>query len=385
MKFQLILILFILFLFSCARAPLKDKVDALYVSEQDISFSDIDFDSFRKDFKKFLNDYEKTNLIKGNLNFGKYKISAKDYFDELKKLEEFLNSEEVFFQELNKRFVKLEVYGKEKKGEVFLTGYYQPKINGSYKKTANFSEALLERPKDLISIQTSKYKESFNVDFPFSQMKGRLVDQSIQPYFDRCEISYSDKLKRDGLELSFVDPIDAFVLQIQGSGIIQFEDGREIRVGYADQNGYPYEAIGKYLADVIPLKEMTMKKIMDHLKTLNPNELKNILCKNPSYVFFQKLSGEALTQSGMEVISGRTIATDLNFFPKGSMAFLDFYSKDSKLKSRLVFDQDTGGAIKGGGRVDLYLGIGPEAFEIASGLKETARLYYFFPRVKITN
>jgi len=385
MKSTFVYLLLLSLLFSCARTPLTEKRDALKVSPKEINLKDVDFLSFKNAFKKYIKDFENLNVKNKTLNFGPYEISSIDYFNELKKLETFLDSEESFYQELKTRFLLLEVYGKDDWSEVFVTGYYQPKILGSLKKTEVFSEPLLSRPKDLISISTNKYKETFKMDFPFNQMKGRLVDQNLIPYFDRCEISYEKNKALENLALVYVDPIEAFVLQIQGSGIIDLGDGSILRMGYADQNGHPYEAVGKYLADVIPIKEMTMKKIMDHLRTLSPKDLKNILCKNPSYVFFKKLDGEAITQSGMNVISGRTIATDLAFFPKGAMAFLDFKEENSPLKSRLVFDQDTGGAIKGGGRVDLYIGEGVEAFEIASGLKEKASLFYFFPRVKFTN
>ena len=102
-----------------------------------------------------------------------------------------------------------------------------------------------------------------------------------------------------------------------------FKDQTELRIGFANQNGHKYEAIGKHLTNVIPLNEMTMQKIRSHLETLSREEEQKILNLNPSYVFFQELKGKSLTYSMVEVIEDRTIATDKFFFPKGALAFLD--------------------------------------------------------------
>ena len=136
---------------------------------------------------------------------------------------------------------------------------------------------------------------------------------------------------------------------------------------------------------------MSMQRIRSHLKTLPFNEQQTILNKNPSYVFFRKLDGKALTYAGMEVEDGRTIATDLQLFPKGAMAFLDIeepvFETEAAItplswdrKPRLVFDQDTGGAIKGSGRVDLFYGEGDWAAQKAGVMKQKGKLFYLVPR-----
>ncbi|MBY0414543.1 MAG: MltA domain-containing protein, partial [Bdellovibrionales bacterium] len=154
-----------------------------------------------------------------------------------------------------------------------------------------------------------------------------------------------------------------------------------------------YFPIGRLLTDSIPLESMSMQKIKLHLKTLSKEDQQKILNKNPSYVFFKKLDGGALTFAGMEVQEGRTIATDVHLFPKGAMAFLEteeptFNSSEDleafqwEKKARIVFDQDTGGAIKGSGRVDLYFGQGDIAAQKAGIMKQKGLLYYLVPKLK---
>src|SRR5262249_7518340 len=125
-----------------------------------------------------------------------------------------------------------------------------------------------------------------------------------------------------GLELAWLNPIDAFFLHIQGSGVVEFGKKR-IRVGYAAQNGSPYIPIGKTLTDVIPLEQMSLQRLPRYLATLPPEKQQEIFNRNPSYVFFQKLKEESLTYSGAAVTPGRTIASDPLFFPKGLLAFLE--------------------------------------------------------------
>jgi membrane-bound lytic murein transglycosylase A len=213
----------------------------------------------------------------------------------------------------------------------------------------------------------------------------------LVPYYERSEIDVAKKLADKSSVLAWVDPVDAFFIQIQGSGVVEFSDGDSMRVGYDGQNGHSYMAIGKFLTHAIPMEQMSMQKIKTHLLSLSPEERQKIMNKNPSYVFFRKLDSLALTYAGMEVQAGRTIATDLHLFPKGAMAFLDieepeFTSNAETVasqwirKPRLVFDQDTGGAIKGSGRVDLYFGQGDLAAQKAGVMKQKGKLFYLVPK-----
>src|SRR5690606_6704572 len=169
---------------------------------------------------------------------------------------------------------------------------------------------------------------------------------------------------------------------------------KQLRVGYVGQNGHSYEPIGRYLWDVIPKEQMSLQKIERHLRSLTSEQRQELFNKNPSYVFFRELDQEAVTFMGSPVVPGRTIATDHGFFPKGSLALLQFERphfnspEDEEPASwqpvtRVVFDQDTGGAIRGPHRVDLFWGAGPEAKQASGVMKQKGRLVYFVPRKEL--
>lgn len=346
-------------------------------------------ESFFLTLRKHINVMKTSKMVKDPMVFGSKKISKDDY---IKSLESIFLNEERWLDWITSNFDAYEVYGKDEWGEVLATGYYEPRVEGALNPSKEFSQPLYAAPLDLVTLDLRKFAHKFSVGERLGQLQGRVVNQSFIPYHDRQEIDVELKLKNQGLELAWVRPIDAFFIQIQGSGVVVLPDGSSMRVGYDGQNGHSYVAIGKFLTEHIPLEEMSMQKIKAHLLTLNKEEQQKILNKNPSYVFFKKLDTDALTYAGMEVSPGRTIATDLHFFPKGALAFLDieepvFDSAESIIPTkwvkvpRLVFDQDTGGAIKGGGRVDLYFGQGDSSSQKAGVMKEKARLYYLVPKL----
>ena len=191
--------------------------------------------------------------------------------------------------------------------------------------------------------------------------------------------------------MAWADPSDAFFVQVQGSGTVVLEDGKRLRVGYADQNGHKYESIGKFMVDVLPKGKISLQTIEAYLRGLSADQIRAYLFRNPSYVFFHEIDGEAVTSLGVPVIPGRTIATDGRYFPKGALAILDIdkprFDSPTDEKpagtehvSRWVLDTDTGGAIRGGGRVDLFWGNGPEAKRYAGQIKSPGRLVYLVPK-----
>ena len=232
------------------------------------------------------------------------------------------------------------------------------------------------------------------MELPGFSGRGRYIPEKKQvvSYYERREIdAYPSPLKNRHLEIAYVNPIDAFFLQVEGSGTLEFENGKRINVGYASQNGFPYFSIGKALVGLIPVEQISMQRIRQHLQSLPADQRQELLNKNPSYVFFQELKGPPLTYSGAEVTSGRTIATDSGFFPKGTLAFLEIETPEFQdptaidpshwaKRSRWVVDQDTGGAIRGGGRVDLYFGEGNEPERLAGVMKRDGRLWYAVPK-----
>ena len=375
-----------IFFASCARAPLSKIEDAMKPTAKELKVKDtLTKESFFKALIKHLDGMEHSTKINDPMMFGSLKIPLKKYKNFLK---EILQHENDYEEWLNQHAILFEVYGKDHPSEVLTTGYYEPIVAGSHQKTSKFSEALYATPNDLLTIDLNKFSRGDKL----GTVKGRLENKKVLPYYDRREIYERNIYQGKNLELAWVDPIDAFFIQIQGSGTVEFIEGDKMRIGYAEQNGFSYQPIGKYLTDVIPKEQMSMQKIKAHLQSLNRAEQQIVFNKNPSFVYFKQQAGDALTFSGIEVSEGRTIATDKDFFPKGALAFLDidepqFGSADSlepiswSKKPRLVFDEDTGGAIKGGGHIDLYIGQGDKAAQIAGVMKEIAHLYYLVPKL----
>ncbi len=404
------LILSSLLLISCARSPLKDPVRALRLSAEELKFrDDLDFKSLHQVLSENISHLR----IRPEefMRFGPYQITQAQYADELETLLKDLPSDEeqakqLFFSRIQTSFDVLEVYGTKDWSEIFMTAYFEPMIQGRRKKTEKFSRPLYKAPEDLVTIDYQGFLEIYPKLKPEgvllteqksaqSVLRGRLTKMDngrplVVPYYDRKEIDVDEKLKGMGLEMVYVDPIDSFFLQIQGSGVVQLEDGKLFRVGYSSQNGHPYVPIGKFLFDVIPREKMSMQAIETHLRSLPPEAVDELLNENPSYVFFTELEDRSITSFGSPTVPGRTVATDRSFFPKGALAYLVHEMPEFTTESeepiawnpshRIVVDQDTGGAIRGPGRLDLYLGLGEMARRSAGVMKRDAKLYYFFPK-----
>jgi membrane-bound lytic murein transglycosylase A len=402
-KFIKLLLLPLLFI-GCNRGPLKTRDQSLRPAAAMPSLSDdLDFngliaalDADIRALKDKPND---------PLYFGPRQIQRADYAASLEYLLSAAKQDpsgERFRSALRENFDAYEVYGQEDWGQVFITSYFEPILEGSKKPTAQFSQPLYGVPKDLVSIDLNSFKES-QPSLQLSRgssnvLRGRFIpgEKDVIPrvvaYANRAQID-STGLKDKSKVLAWVDPIDAFFLEIQGSGVVQFKNGKDLSIGYASQNGYPYSPIGKYLFDVIPKEKMTQQSIEAHLRSLPPEEARKIMEQNPSYVFFRPLEHRGITALGTEVVAGRTIATDLTYFPKGALAYLEFekpiFNTVSDAEptrweptSRFVLDQDTGGAIRGPHRVDLFWGRGPEAKQAAGVMKNKGRLVYFVPKTK---
>ncbi len=396
---------FFLLLASCARAPLEDPKGAFRLSTGPELKDSLPLSSLKEALERNLVAFSTSTTIPAEYQFGERIVSREDYQKSLAALAPELESMDRFQSFVRMNFDFYEVYGNEDGwGTIFSTGYYDPTVQGSKKKTDRFSRAIYKTPSDLVSIDLGAYAEKFpdqeiwqkartEQKSPTPLWRGRYVAESkkIIPYYSRKEIEADLPLKGKGLELAWLDPVDAFFLEIQGSGVVEFTKGKKIRVGYDGQNGYAYAPIGKYMLDAIPLELMSMQRIRQHLNSLSPEARDSILFQNPSYVFFRELAGLSLTYSGAEVTPGRTIATDKFLFPKGTLNYLEietpvfsdgeaFDPSDWITTPRWVFDQDTGGAIRGGGRVDLYMGQSEEAERMAGVMKRTGKLWALVPK-----
>ena len=264
-----------------------------------------------------------------------------------------------------------------------ITGYYEPLLKGDRVHTARARYPLYAAPDDLITVDlASVYPELKSL-----RLRGRLVGNKLVPYPTRKEIEMSTK--GNGFKSKPIawaeDPVDLFFLQIQGSGRIELPDGSHMRVGYADQNGHPYQSIGKLLVErgELKLEQASMQGIKDW-GAKNPDKLAELLASNPSFVFFREQSNSLpgpLGALGVPLTGGRSIAVDPRFIPLGAPVFLATTQPNSPLPlNKLVMAQDTGGAIRGGVRADFFWGFGNEAGELAGRMKQRGRMWVLLPK-----
>jgi membrane-bound lytic murein transglycosylase A len=270
-------------------------------------------------------------------------------------------------------------------GRMLVTGYYEPVVEASERPTPEYAVPVLRLPDDLIEVRL----DAFDPRHRGERLFGRVDGRRLVPYWRRAEID-AGRLAGRGLELAWArDPVDVFFMEIQGSGTLRFPDGREQRVGYAGANGRAYRAIGRLLIDEghVPREAMSMQAIRAWLAA-HPGERRRVLEHNESYVFFRPLPGPPEGSLGRPLTPGRSVATDLRLFPPGALAFLDTErparAADGSVRwtplSRFVVNQDTGGAIRGPGRVDFFWGRGDDAAFAAGLMRQPGRLYFLVPR-----
>lgn len=282
-----------------------------------------------------------------------------------------------FFEQRFQPYLATTEDGRE---EGLVTGYYEPLLKGDRVRTDRARHPLYATPDDLISVDlASVYPELKNL-----RLRGRLVGNKVVPYPARKDIEAGNGFK--GKPIAWAeDPVDLFFLQVQGSGRIELPDGTHLRVGYADQNGHPYQSIGKLLVErgELRLEQASMQGIKDW-GARNPGKLSELLASNPSYVFFRELpNGLAgpLGALGVPLTGGRSIAVDPRFIPLGAPVFLATTQPDSgEPLNRLVMAQDTGSAIRGGVRADFFWGFGETAGVLAGRMKQPGRMWVLLPK-----
>jgi membrane-bound lytic murein transglycosylase A len=269
--------------------------------------------------------------------------------------------------------------------EGLFTGYYEPLLAGSRTPDARYRVPLHRRPPDLVSVDLGDFDDSLSG----KRIAGRIADGRLRPYPDRAAIDGGDLAGR-GLELLWVDDaIAKFFLQIQGSGLVELQDGQRLRVGYADQNGRTYRAIGRDLVEMGELtrEEVSLQSIRDWLRA-HPDRAAALMAKNPSYVFFREL-GDAATTPGpvgaqnIALTPERSIAVDRQFVPLAVPIWLDTtapFPDGERPFRRLLIAQDTGGAIKGLVRGDVFWGSGELAEHVAGHMKSRGRWFVLLPR-----
>jgi membrane-bound lytic murein transglycosylase A len=263
-----------------------------------------------------------------------------------------------------------------------ITGYYEPLLQGSWERSEEYQYPLYGVPQDLLVVDLGAvYPQLKGL-----RLRGRLVGNKVVPYHDRAQLDDDRELIR-GAEILWVNsPVDLFFLHVQGSGLVQLVDGTILAVGYAEQNGHPYQSIGRVLVQMGELEqeEVTLFTIRDWLKS-NPTRLNEVLSKNPSYVFFELRDAQADGPTGalnVALTPRRSIAVDRNVIPLGAPVWLQTTLPNAAQSplNQLMLAQDTGGAIKGHVRADVFWGRGSEAEKMAGLMKQQGELFVLLPR-----
>jgi membrane-bound lytic murein transglycosylase A len=254
-------------------------------------------------------------------------------------------------------------------GKAFATGYYIPEAAGSRTPGPGYAIPVYRTPPDLV--RCTKLDGTTG--------RGR-VDETgaCVLYYTRAEIE-DGALANKGLEIAYAaDPIELFFIEIQGSGELRLPDGSVMRIGYDNQNGRDYVAIGRLLRErgILPPGGTNMQAIKDWMRA-NPDQGRALMRENLSYIFFKELAGPPLGSLGYPITPRATIAADPNFIPMGAPAFL---TMDRPEANGLWIAQDVGGAIKGANRFDTFWGGGPDATQIAGGMSANGQALILLPK-----
>ncbi len=386
LKFLVLAICF--FLFACGPAIKKEHriyeetlqpVNYFYPEFRD----DLDLTSLISALKKNQGYLKKINL-KTLFHYGPHTFTCRQVRESQEAFLELLSRNpdpENLDRAIREDFLVYRASGRNQNEKVLFTGYFEPVYEASLTPDETFKHPLYRKPQDLITADLSLFKETLKGH----RITGRINGKRFVPYYSRKDIEKGALNGRD-LELAWlISPVDAAFLHIQGSGRLKLKDGSKMRVGYAGSNGHQYRSIGRYMLQrgMLTKEEMSMQAIRRYLSE-HPEEVREILNYNPSYIFFRPLETGPVGNIGVPLTPGRSIALDKKRFPKGALGFISckkpVLSPSGKITawkdfSRFVVNQDTGGAIKGPGRADIFWGSGPYAEAAAGHLKHEGELY----------
>jgi membrane-bound lytic murein transglycosylase A len=266
---------------------------------------------------------------------------------------------------------------------VLFTGYYEPTYDASLSPDSLFRHPIYAKPEDLIQVDLSPFRE----EFKGKSITARIDGKRVLPYYTRKEIEGDKVLAGRHLELAWLtDSLDVAFLQVQGSGRLRLPDRTILRMGYEASNGRPYQSIGRYMIGkgYLTREETSMQSIRRYL-TQHPEVREEVLNHNPSYIFFRTASGGPYGNINVPLTPGRSLALDNRLFPRGALCFVRTQKPVLNSReeitgwtdfSRFVLHQDTGGAIKGSGRADLFWGDDPYAEMAAGHMKHEGDLYF---------
>ncbi len=276
------------------------------------------------------------------------------------------------------------------------TGYYEASLKGSHTRKEPYTIPLHKRPDDLVMVQLGDFREALKGN----RIAGRVKNGRLKPYENRAQIVAGDWPHENEVLIWVDNAVDAFFVQIQGSGLVQMDDGSVQRIGYAGQNGHPYYAIGRELIKIGALtkKNVSMQSIRAWLEE-NPTQADKIMNTNKSYVFFREITGDGpLGAEGIALTGGRSLAVDRTLISYGMPLWVDLegvnLADDSEEEMdreadkeiapirRLMIAQDTGGAITGPVRGDVFWGYGPTAEDTAGKMISSGRYWVLLPKKK---
>jgi membrane-bound lytic murein transglycosylase A len=356
---------------------------AMETADMTGGIDDLDLPSLETAIERSLQYYEKIKYP--SFRLGDREISIAELKASLLAFREIIRSTdpaEVKLNRIRETFEFITPPGQNTQGGVIFTGYYVPTLEGSWVKTGIYRYPLYRKPDDLIVVNLGKFDSKYKSE----QLIGRMGPGELLPYYTRDDIDRKGALAGRHLEFLWVDdPVALYSLHIQGSGKIRLPDGQIIVVSYAQSNGRQFRSLSRTLIEKekITAQEVSYPRVQKYLRE-NPEELSDLFSYNERYIFFRRVDRDPIGSLQLPVTSGRTIATDPDVFPKGSLALIrtqkPLFDADGQIRqwvpiSRFVLNQDAGAAIKGPGRVDIFCGDGPNAEQLAGSLKEKGDLY----------
>lgn len=374
---------YIVYLLFWFEAPLKkDKLILSAVGFQDLAgWRDDDLTAF---LPSMMRSCDKLLTLPDNRSLGADNLAgvASDWKELCRQAQTLPKATEDIRQFFEANFTPLALGNNQEKHGLF-TGYYEASLNGHTQKTARYKYPLHLRPQELVMVDLGR----FRADLKGRRIAGKVIDGKLIPFANRRAID-KGALDNRALELVWVDSeIDAFFLQIQGSGIVEMADGSLLRIGYAGQNGHPYFAIGKELISngSISREKMSMQAIRNWLEQ-NPDKNREIMHLNKSYVFFRELNGAGpLGAQNVALTPERSLAVDRKWIPLGVPVWLaaavpaENPAHEDLPFAKLMMAQDTGGAIRGPVRGDVFWGHGKRAYEIAGRMKAEGQVWMLLP------
>ena len=366
--------------------PAQSALEEVPPSQWPVLFDDLDAASFFEACRHSLAYLERAPADR-RYTFGPYQVSAADLAQGIARLRDILVRYPDPLERtraLQQEFVLLRSVGSDGQGSVLFTAYYEPVLPARRRPAPPYVHPLYALPSDWVTVDLS----SFSDELPKRKLIGQVREHQVVPYPDREAIDFAQAIKGKATPLAYVDdPVEAFFLHIQGSGQVRFADGSRLRLGFAGANGQPYRSIGRMMIKegLLESHQASMQGIKQYIAS-HPEKRRRILAHNPSYVFFRPLSvaGGPLGCFQAPLTAGRSIATDRRVFPGLAVAWINGAMPapggGETPYARFVLNQDTGGAIRGPGRVDLFMGTGDAAGQVAGRMKNQGQLYFLAPR-----